>query len=142
MFHTMTIQLPEKVYQQVTQAAKLYQQPAELIILRSLNYTLPPLLDEIPTQYQADVFPLLSMDDRALQQEAQRMFPADQWQIYETLLNQKKSAPLMKEDEQQLAQLRHEADVVMFRRSYAAVLLKRRGHTLPTLQELQRGASL
>jgi len=137
----MTIQLPEKVYQQVTQAARLSQQSAELIILRSLNYTLPPLLDEIPVQYQPDVFPLLSMDDHTLQEEAQRTFPADQWHIYETLLAQKKSAPLTKEDEQLFAQLRHEADVVMFRRSYAAVLLKRRGHALPTLQELQQGAS-
>lgn len=84
MSHTMTIHLPDKVYQHVTQAAKLYQQPAELIILRSLNYTLPPLLDEIPAQYQADVFPLLTMDDRALQQEIQQTFPADRWQVYET----------------------------------------------------------
>lgn len=142
MSHSMTIQLPDKVYQQVTQAAKLYQQPAELIILRSLKYTLPPLLDEIPAQYQADVFPLLAMDDGALQQEAQQTFPADRWQAYETLLNRKKSAVLTDEDEQQLTQLRHEADALMFRRSYAAVLLKRRGHALPTLQELQQGASV
>ena len=84
------------------------------------------------------MFPLLSIDDRALQQEAQRTFPADRWRIYETLLRQKKSAPLTNEDEQQLAELRHDADVFMFRRSYAAVLLKRRGHALPTLQELQQ----
>lgn len=142
MSHSMTIQLPDKVYQQVTQAAKLYQQPAELIILRSLKYTLPPLLDEIPSQYHADVFPLLTMDDRALQQEVRQTFPPDRWHVYETLLDQKKSAPLTDEEEQQLAQLRHEADVVMFRRSYAAVLLKRRGHALPTLQELQQGAGV
>ncbi len=137
MSHTVTIQLPDKVYQQVTQAARLYQQPAETIILRSLKYTLPPLLDEIPVQYHADVFPLLAMDDRSLQEEVQQTFPADRWQAYEALLNRKKSAPLTDAEEQQLTQLRSEADVIMFRRSYAAVLLKRRGHALPMLQELQ-----
>lgn len=138
----MTIHLPDKVYQHVTQAARLYQQSAELIILRSLNYTLPPLLDEIPVQYHTEVFPLLSMDDGALQQEAQKTFPVDRWHVYETLLIQKKFASLTEEEEQQLAQLRHEADVLTFRRSYAAVLLKRRGHVLPTLQELQQGAGV
>lgn len=142
MSHTMTIQLSDKLYQQVTQVARLYRQPAEMIIVCSLTYTLPPLLDEIPAQCQADVFPLLAMDDRALQQELQHTFPTDRWQAYEILLDRKKSAALTDEDEQQFAQLRHEADVFMFRRSYAAVLLKRRGHALPTLQELQQGASV
>ncbi len=127
----MSIQLPDKLYQQITQAARLYRQPAETIILRSLNHTLPPLLDEIPVQYHADVFPLLAMDDLALQQELRQVFSPERWAMYETLLDRKKSAPLTDEEERQLAELRREADIVMFRRSYAAVLLKRRGYALP-----------
>lgn len=136
MSHTMTIRLPDKLYQQVTQAARLYQQPAEVIIARSLNHTLPPLLEEIPAEYCADVFPLLAMDERSLQQEMRQTFPSERWQAYEELLERKKCASLTSEEERQLAQLRREADVVMFRRSYAAILLKRRGFALPTLQEL------
>ena len=136
MSHTMSIHLSDKLYQQVTQAARLYHQPAETIILRSLNHTLPPLLDEIPVQYHADVFPLLAMDDQALQQELRQVFSPEQWAIYEALLDRKKVAPLTVEEERQLTELRREADIVMYRRSYAAVLLKRRGHALPTLDEL------
>ena len=136
MSHTMSIHLSDKLYQQITQAARLYRQPAETIILRSLNHTLPPLLDEIPVQYHADVFPLLAMDDQALQQESRQVFSPERWARYETLLDQKKSAPLTDDEERQLVELRREADIVMFRRSYAAVLLKRRGYALPTLNEL------
>lgn len=140
MSHTVTIQLSDKVYQQVKQAAALYHQSAEMIILRSLSHTLPPLLDEIPAQYHADVFPLLDMDDADLEQELRQTFPPERWKAYETLLERNKSATLTAEEEQQLVKLRHEADVLMFRRSYAAVLLKRRGYALPSLQELEQGA--
>ncbi|MCP4398854.1 MAG: hypothetical protein GY801_16340 [bacterium] len=58
------------------------------------------------------------------------------WTEYETLLDKEKTSRLTAEEERRLATLRGEADVLMFRRSYAAVLLKRRGYHLPTLQEL------
>ena len=108
----------------------------------TITIQLPPLLDEIPVQYQVDVFPLLAMDDRSLQQETRQTFPADRWQAYETLLNQKKVAPLTDKEERQFTQLRREADVLLFRRSYAAVLLKRWGYMLPTLQELPDGQTI
>lgn len=100
-------------------------------MLRSLNHTLSPLLDEIPVQYHADVFPLFEMDDQALQQELRQVFLPERWARYETLLDRKKTAPLTEEEKRQLAELRREADIVMYRRSYAAVLLKRRGYALP-----------
>jgi hypothetical protein len=93
-------------------------------------------LDEIPAQYQADVYPLLQMSDAELQQEAQHTLPAERWAEYEALLNKKKEQPWTVEDETRLEALRYEADVLMFRRGYAAVLLKRRGFRLPTLQEI------
>ena len=100
-------------------------------MLRRLNDRLPRLLDEIPVQYHADLFPLLAMDDQALQQELRQAFSPERWAMYETLLDRKKSAPLTNEEERELTDLRHEADIVMFRRTYAAVLLKQRGHALP-----------
>jgi hypothetical protein len=56
------------------------------------------------------------------------------------LLNEKKSGPLTPEEQTRLDTLRREADVFTFRKSYAAVLLKRRGHHLPTLKELEQSA--
>ena len=67
-----------------------------------------------------------------------RVLSPERWAEYEALLDRKKTGALTNAEEERLATLRREADVLTFRRGYAAVLLKRRGHRLPTLQELER----
>jgi hypothetical protein len=136
MTQTIAINLPDTLYRQLKRAAELFRQPTETIVASSLAHSLPPLLDEIPFQYQPDVFPLLQMNDTGLEQEMRRVFSQEHWHEYELLLNKKKEGTLTDEDEQRLGALRREADVLTFRRGYAAVLLKRRGYRLPTLREM------
>jgi hypothetical protein len=78
------------------------------------------------------------MDDANLQREMSRTFPPEHWVEYEALLERKKTGALTNEEQERLDTLRREADVLTFRRGYAAVLLKRRGYHLPTLQELEQ----
>lgn len=137
MSQTLTISVSDSLYQQLQRAAELFHQPTETIIIHSLNHTLPPLLEEIPIEYQLDVYPLLQMSDRDLQQAMRQAFAPERWTEYERLLAKKKLQKLTTHEERQLSILRREADVIMFRRSYAAVLLKRRGYQLPSLQEMQ-----
>jgi hypothetical protein len=138
MTHAITINVSDALYQQLHRAASLFHQPTEAIILDSLRHTLPPIFEDIPAGYQDEVFPLLAMNDQELLQESRQVFPPDRWQHYESLLEQKKAGQLSPDDEQALQALRREADVLMFRRSYAAVLLKRRGYRLtPPRGELQ-----
>ncbi len=68
------------------------------------------------------------MNDADLRQEMSRAFPPERWVEYETLLDKKKTGALTSTEEQRLDTLRREADILMFRRGYAAVLLKRRGY--------------
>ena len=136
MSQIITICLPDNIYQQVMKVSDLSEQPTEAIIIQSLNHTLPPLLEKIPAQYQPDVCPILQMNDAELQNESQRIFPPEQWAEYEELLDCKKAGKLTDKEEARLERLRREADVLMLRRSYAAVLLKHRGYVLPLLQEL------
>lgn len=137
MAQAITITLSNTLHRQLEQMAALSQQPAEVIVAQSLAHSLPPLLEEIPRRYQADVYPLLQMSDTELQREARRAFPAERWPEYEALLDKKKITPLTAEEQKRLDTLRREADVLTFRRGYAAVLLKRRGYRSPTLQELE-----
>ena len=64
MSQTLTIHLPDTLFGQLKRAAELSRQPTETIIVHSLAHSLPPLLEEIPFQYQPDVFPLLQMRRR------------------------------------------------------------------------------
>ncbi len=138
MSKTLTIRLPDALFSQLKRAAELTRQPTENIIAQSLAHSLPPLLEEIPYQYQPDVFPLLQMNDADLQSEMSRTFPPEYWVEYKALLERKKTGTLTNEEQEHLDTLRREADVLTFRRGYAAVLLKRRGYRLPTLHELER----
>jgi hypothetical protein len=73
------------------------------------------------------------MSAAELQDEVRQVFPEAHWAEYEALLMKKKSqAGLTPEKQQRLEVLRREADVLSFRKSYAAVLLRRRGYEVPT----------
>jgi len=125
MLRTITVSLSDTLYEKLKRASELSHQPAESIIIQSLTHSLPPLLEDIPEQYQPDVYPLLQMGDVELQREADRTFPADHWTEYKALLDKKKTTSLTAEEQTRLDILRCEADVLTFRRGYAAVLLKR-----------------
>ena len=136
MTQAVTVKLPDGLYSQLKRTAELSRQPIEVIIEQSLAHSLPPLLNDIPAEYQADVYPLLEMDTAALQREVNRVFPAGRWAEYEGLLEKKKEGVLTGEEETRLDALRHEADVLTLRKGYAAVLLKRRGYYVPAPDEL------
>ncbi len=136
MTYTVTIKLSDTLYSQLRRAAELANQPMETIVEESLAHSLPPLIEEIPAEYQADVYPLLEMNVRQLTAEANRVYPKSRWQQYENLLAKKKAEPLTAEETARLSALRREADVLTLRRGYAMVLLRRRGYAAPTLDEL------
>ena len=130
MTQAITIKLSDTLYTQLKQASKLFQQPIEKIVEQSLSHSLPPLLEDIPVEYQANVFPLLEMSDTELQTEAQKEFDAHLWTEYEALLDKKKNEDLTKLEQSLLEQLKREADVLSLRKGYAMVLLKGRGHQI------------
>lgn len=133
---TITIELSEPLFEKLQRAARLTKQPVETLVEQSLATSLPPLLEDIPDEYQKDVFPLLEMDAADLQQEVQRVFPPERWRRYETLLEKKRKTGLTGAERKELDVLRREADILTLRKGYAAVLLKRRGYHVPAPEQL------
>ncbi len=140
MTQTVVLRLSDTLYQQLHRAAELAQVPMESIVEQSLSHSLPPLLEDIPAEYQPDVYPLLQMSPKQLLKEASRVFPAHRWRQYETLLAAKRERPLQPDEEAHLAALRREADVLVLRKAYALVLLKRRGLASPPIEALPEPA--
>ena len=136
MTYTITIKLSDPWYNQLRRAAELANQPLDAIVEDSLAHSLPPLLEDIPTEYQVDVYPLLQMNVRQLTAEARHVFSKSKWQQYEALLTEKKARPLTAAEEARLAALRREADVLTLRKGYAMALLRRRGYAPPSLDDL------
>jgi len=136
MAQAITIHIPDTLYDQLKRTAELSQRSIDTIVVHSLSHSIAPLLEDIPAEYQADVYPLLEMDEAALQAEVRRIFQKDRWSTYEALLEKKTEGRLTEKEKAKLDILRREADILMFRKAYAAVLLKRRGSHPPSLHEL------
>ena len=142
MAQAITIHIPDTLYEQLKRTAELSQRSIDTIVAHSLSHSIAPLLEDIPAEYQAEVYPLLEMDETALQAEVRRIFPMERWSVYEALLEKKKAGPLTTQEHTTLDALRREADIVMFRKAYAAVLLKRRGSHLPSLHKRGRTSAV
>jgi hypothetical protein len=136
MTQAITVYIPDTLYDQLKRTAELSHRSMDTIVVHSLTHSISPLLEDIPAEYQPEVYPLLEMDEAALQAEVRRIFPIDRWAEYEVLLEQQKDGTLTPNETVQLKALRREADILMFRKAYAAVLLKRRGYHPPSLHEL------
>ena len=65
------------------------------------------------------------------------MVAPEQQEELEELQDKQRSSALSKAEAERLAALHHVADELMLRKAYAAVLLKWRGHRLPTLADLE-----
>ena len=103
----------------------------------TLYATLPPLLEDVPAAFQADLAHLETLPSEALHEQMRAVLRPENVTCYETLQAIRAERGLTEAEQQQWESLRLEADRLMFRKAYAAVLLKWRGERIPTLAELE-----
>lgn len=138
MTQAIMVQIPDTLYDQLKRTAELSHRSIDTIIAQSLAHIIPPLLEDIPLEYQSDVYPLLEMDEKELQAEARRVFSSHRWSEYEALLEKNQAGDLTAKEKARLDVLRRDADILMLRKGYAVVLLKLRGYQAPALHELPK----
>ena len=125
---TITIQLPDHLYQSTNQLARATKRPLADILQDSLSHTLPPL-DDVPPEESEELVKLSSLNDGELWQVAQQnLTPEKQAQLDELFLIQ--SAGKL-EDADQLTALQEEYGRLLVRQSHAWLLLARRGYKVP-----------
>lgn len=137
MAQSLTVSLPEAIYQQLLEVAHTTQQPLEAVVVQSIRAGAPPDLAKVPERFRADLRALNSLDTSVLWRVAQTELEPAKVAHYERLLEKNQREPLSDTDQAQLDRLREEADLLMLRRAYAYALLKWRGQRIPTLQDRQ-----
>jgi hypothetical protein len=129
--NSISLQLPDRLYQRLVNTALATQQPLEAIILRALEVGSPPDWEDVPEPFQADIAALDRLDDAALWTIAlDRQSPA-QFPHYDELLDRNREGQLTDAEQVELAQLRTQADRFMLRKAQASALLRWRGHQVP-----------
>lgn len=130
---TITLQIPEIIYQRLVNTAHATQCPLEEVILHSLQVGSPPVWDDVPEEFQAEIAALDKLDDHTLWQIFHTHKTAADMEEYNTLLEKNSSGTLTESERLNLISLRYQADLFMLRKAQSAVLLRWRGYSLPNL---------
>lgn len=137
MSQTITLTLPDNFFQPAQRTAQATNQPIEEVLLHALQASLPSL-EGLPDDLRENLTALEMLDDPSLRQVLGERVPATLQRVLSNLLDRRQSVALTDAQQQQLAALQRQADLIMLRKARAAVLLRFRGKRIPTLTELDQ----
>lgn len=135
MAHTITVTLPDRLEHSIRRMAEATHQPVEALVVSALQVSLPSL-EGLPRDVAEELVRLESYDNHALWQVMFETLPNEQANEIETLLQHQQVGTITASQAQRLDELQRAAGRVMLRKARAAVLLRFRGHRIPTPREL------
>ncbi len=134
---TVAIQVPQSLYHRLERLAALTGQPLESLITQTLSSTIPPLPDDLPPAMGDALTVLETLSDDELWKVARSTFPDQQYEQFAELREKRRAGTITESERTVLDRLAQEADLLTLRKAYATVLLKWRGHRLPSLAALE-----
>jgi hypothetical protein len=137
MPQTITLTLPDDVLQPVQRVAQATKRSVEELFVTALQAALPTL-EGLPPDVMPHLVALESLDNQALWRVMRETVPLDQQHRLHDLLLCNQAGMLTESEDEQLAVLQQQADLVMVRKARAAVLLRFRGKRVPMLAGLSQ----
>ena len=137
MSQTITLTVPDRVFQPIQRLAESTDQPIEALLLTALEASLPPL-EGLPPELMDDLTELERLDDQALWRVMAETVPLQTQRQIEDLLRRNSAGSILETEREQLSLLQRQADLIMLRKARAANLLRFRGKRVPTLAELDQ----
>jgi len=117
------------LYQRVRRTAETLRRSVEDVLLDSVATALPPLTG-LPDEVSDELVSLAFLNDKALWEAARNALPTAHHHRMDDLLAKKGQNRLTAEEQQVLDRMVNEYEVLVLRRSQAAVLLQRRGYDM------------
>jgi len=134
---TIAIELPQPLYQKLRRLSELMQRPVESLVLQTLDANVPPLPEDLPEEMRQTLLALEALSDEALWEAAQKTISLEEQERYRLLLEKKTLDQLTETEKQELDNLTERSNQLMLSKAYAYLLLKWRGYSLPTLNDLE-----
>jgi hypothetical protein len=128
MVATVTLQIPDGMYQRLVLNAQATHRSVEEMLLHSIDVGRPPIWTDAPVEFQEDLARLDGLSDEVLWQLMGGQKSEAELERYDELLELNAAGGLSAAERQELAGLRQEADRFMLCKAQAAVLLRWRGH--------------
>ena len=130
--HSVTIRLPDSLYQQLERQADRTRRSIEDELLEMVAAAVP-VADELSEDLAEAISPLVDFDDEALWRAARERIPADAAERLESLGQKRQREGLTAAKAQEAATLVRRCERAMLVRAHAAALLKQRGHDVSSL---------
>lgn len=127
---TVTLQVPENLYQRLVNTANAVGRSLDEIMLQALTVGSPPDWQDVPEEFQTELAALDRLDNESLWKIAQSRKTPTEMEHYTLLLEKNQEGNLTGAEQLELAKLRHEADLFMLQKAQATVLLRWRGERL------------
>lgn len=131
MTATVTLQLPDPIYQRLVNTAIATGRSLEEVMLYALKVGSPPDWENAPDEFKADLAALDRLEDEALWKVATGHKTEEEMARHFELLERNKEHTLTPAEQVELVELRSQADRFMLRKAHAAALLHWRGHCVP-----------
>lgn len=131
MTSTVTLQVPDLLYQRLVNTANATGRSLEEVMLHALKVGSPPDWDTVPDEFKADLAALDRLEDEALWKIATARKTSEEMVRYEELLDRNQDGTLSQAEKLELIELRSQSDRFMLRKAQAAALLHWRGHHVP-----------
>ena len=132
MARSVTLQVPDELFQCSQRGASAARKLLEEFLLERLSEAVSPLADDLPSPLQAALQALEQLDDETLGQIARGQLPPARQRVYSRLLAQQSQGALTDQEQAALRILGDEARLLTLKAAHAAMVLKWRGHCLPT----------
>ncbi len=129
----VTVELPLPLFRFLARLAEQTHQPVEKLVAQSVAGNLPPSVDNAPEDIQADLLTLQWLPIEELERIANQQVAKKRQKRHLLLLE--KDNPTT-DEQNELAELRRQADLLMLRKAYAWAVLRWRGHHIPRLEEI------
>ncbi len=125
---TVTLNIPEAIYQRLANTARGMQRSLEEIVIHALKVGIPPGYEDIPEEFKAYIAGLDRLDDDSLFRIARSQKTEAEMKKYNSLLEANSSRELTDREQVELGKMRREADLFMLKKAQAAALLHWRGY--------------
>ena len=128
---TVSVELPEDLYQRVCETASAVARSVQDVVAASIAMSLPPLEEDLPPDVRAELGPMALLSAEELREVSRESLDRDRQSRLESLASLQKKQPLSDIEQAELDGLVRQAQRVMLRRAEARRLLALRGHPLP-----------
>lgn len=127
---TVSVTLPEPLYQRVRETAAVLARSVQDVLTESIALALPRLEKDLPPEIRSELGPMALLSDAELHKVGRETLDQDRQARLEALAERQKKQPLGEAERAELDELMAETQRVMLHRAEARRLMALRGYQI------------